>query len=89
MSTSAGDALVRRWVGRRAGEELERLRREKMRSIDTREAVRQIFGSALPAIPAPPTSGLVEQQAWFAKIHRAGAKCPCRQAEACRTRVIN
>jgi hypothetical protein len=41
MSTSAGDALVRRWVGRRAGEELERLRREKMRSIDTREAVRR------------------------------------------------
>jgi hypothetical protein len=68
MSTSAGDALVRRWVGRRAGEELERLRREEMPTIDTREAVRQIFGSAVPAIPAPPTSGLVEQQAWLAKI---------------------
>jgi hypothetical protein len=73
MSTGADYTLVRRWVEtwRRAGEELERLRREEMRSVDTREAVRQIFGSAMPAVPAPPTSGLVEQQAWFAKIRRA------------------
>lgn len=72
MSSGADDALVRRWVEtwRRAGEELERLRREEMRSIDTREAVRQIFGCVVPVIPALPTSGLVEQQAWFAKIHR-------------------
>jgi len=70
------DALRRRWVEtwRRAGLELERLRRAEIESIDTREAVRQIFGSETHADPAPPTSGLVEQQAWFARfrqLHRS------------------
>jgi len=68
---SPDDSLCRRWVEtwRRAGEELERLRRTEIESIDTREAVRQIFGSDGPALPAaPPTSGLVEQQAWFGRI---------------------
>jgi len=66
------DAIRRRWVEtwRRAGEELDRLRRAEIESIDTREAVRQIFGSNLPAVPAPPTSGLIEQQAWFARIRQ-------------------
>jgi hypothetical protein len=68
------DNLLRLWVEtwRRAGEELENLRRIEIKSVDTQEAVGQIFGSnglALP--PAPPTSGLVEQQAWFARIPRA------------------
>jgi hypothetical protein len=68
------DSLVGRWVEtwRRAGEELERLRRIEIESADTREAVRQIFGGEGVAVPAPsPTSGLVEQQAWFAQIGRA------------------
>jgi len=70
---SPDDLLRRRWVEtwRRAGGELERLRRIEIESIDTREAVRQIFGSDGPAVPAPPpTSGLVEQQAWFARLPR-------------------
>jgi hypothetical protein len=70
---SPDDLLRRRWVEtwRRAGEELESLRRIEIESIDTREAVRQIFGSDGPAVPAPPpTSGLVEQQAWFARLPR-------------------
>ena len=79
---SPDDSLRKRWVEtwRRAGEELERLRRAEIASIDTREAIRQIFGSRGgsdgashgPALPAPsPTSGLIEQQAWFARIQKA------------------
>jgi hypothetical protein len=69
--TNPDNSLCRRWVEawRRAGEELESLRRTEIESIDTREAVRQIFGSDGPTVPAPPpTSGLVEQQAWFSQI---------------------
>ncbi|MGA2116941.1 MAG: hypothetical protein ABSH56_19555 [Bryobacteraceae bacterium] len=74
---SPDDPLTRRWVEtwRRAGEELERLRRIEIESVDTQEAVRQIFGGAAVAVPAPsPTSGLVEQQAWFARIGRERRK---------------
>jgi hypothetical protein len=56
---------------RRAGEELESLRRREIEAVDTREAVRQIFGVGAQALAAPsPTSGLVEQQAWFARVQR-------------------
>jgi hypothetical protein len=71
---SPEDSLRRRWVEtwRRAGEELAFLRRIELESVDTEEAVRQIFGGDGPALPAPSsTSGLVEQQAWFARIQRA------------------
>jgi hypothetical protein len=67
------DKLLRRWVEtwRRAGEELERLRQDEIASIDTQAAIRQIFGSQRPDVPVPsPTSGLIEQQAWFARIQR-------------------
>lgn len=69
---SADAALLRKWVEtwRRAGVELERLRRAEIESVDTQEAVRQIFGSTAVIPPGPPTSGLVEQQAWFARIQR-------------------
>jgi hypothetical protein len=67
--------LLRRWVETwaRAGRELEEIRRREIESRDTREAIRQIFGSSeslLHSLPAPTTSGLVEQQAWFAKLPR-------------------
>ena len=64
-------ALRRRWVEtwQRAAVELERIRRNEIRSLDTREAIRQVFaGLNLDFEPAPPTSGLVEQQAWFARL---------------------
>ena len=66
------EILRRRWVEtwQNAGEELECLRRAEIESVDTQEAVRQIFGGDGPTVPASsPTSGLVEQQAWFARIH--------------------
>jgi hypothetical protein len=54
----------------RTGEELERLRRIEIESLDTREAIRQIYGDGnLPTLPpAEPTSGLIEQQKWFARV---------------------
>jgi len=64
--------LLRRWVEtwKRAGAELEALRRREIESADTQQAIRQLFGSAADFHdPAPRTSsGLVEQQAWFAKL---------------------
>jgi hypothetical protein len=74
---SPDDSLRRRWVEtwHRAGEELASLRRIELESVDTQEAVRQIFGGDGPALPAPSsTSGLVEQQAWFARMQRARRK---------------
>lgn len=65
--------LMRRRVEtwRVAGEELEEIRRREIAAIDACEAIEQIFGSeALPDLPPRLTSGLVEQQAWFAKLRR-------------------
>jgi hypothetical protein len=70
-------ALRRRWVEtwRRAGPELDRIRRAELEALDTREAIRQIFsGLNFPIEPAPPTSGLVEQQAWFARLRESRRK---------------
>jgi hypothetical protein len=65
-------ALLRRWVEtwRRAGPELEAIRLRELGAVDTQEAVRQIFGAGPSAatFPAPATSGLIEQQAWFARL---------------------
>jgi len=65
--------LMRRWVDtwRLAGEELERIRREEIQSRDTHEAIHQIFDTELVCLEeAPTTSGLVDQQAWFARLRR-------------------
>ena len=66
--------LLRRWVEtwQRAGLELEEIRRREIEAMDTAEAIRQLFGStaAYKDIPLRTTSGLVEQQAWFAKLRR-------------------
>jgi hypothetical protein len=65
--------VMRRWVEiwGRAGEELGEIRRRELELTDTREAIRQIFSSAeiFPTRPSD-TSGLVEQQAWFARLRR-------------------
>jgi hypothetical protein len=55
--------------------ELDEIRRRELESIDTREAVRHIFQgseSLFKDLPQRTTSGLVEQQAWFAKMQRVG-----------------
>jgi len=66
--------MIRRWVETwlRAGPELDKIRRREIETVDTREAIRQIFGAAAPVDRqrVPLTSGLVEQQAWFRKLRR-------------------
>jgi len=59
---------VERW--RRADAELAAVHERELREVDTREAVRQLFGDNTLVQDAPrlTTSGLVEQQAWFAKL---------------------
>jgi hypothetical protein len=69
-------ALGRRWVQawREAGPELERLRRDEIRTLDGSRAIALLCGPADYRIPprAPrPTSGLVEQQRWFGKARRS------------------
>jgi len=65
---------MRRWVEtwRRAGPELDEIRCREIQATDTREAIRQLLGSAAAFQDLPPrtTSGLVEQQAWFGKLRR-------------------
>jgi hypothetical protein len=63
----------RRWVEawREAGREMERLRREELRSLDAQRAIALLCGPADYRVPprAPkPTSGLIEQQRWFKKV---------------------
>lgn len=65
---------MRRWVRawQQAAQELDEIRRREIEATDTAEAIRQIFGSAVPRQDASrrTTSGLVEQQAWFSKLRR-------------------
>jgi len=67
-------ALMRRWVEtwRVAGAKLEKLRQRELEATDTRAAVRQIFSTAAPRTrhPSSSTSGLVEQQVYFARLRR-------------------
>jgi hypothetical protein len=64
--------LLRRWVDtwRQAGKELDEVRRRELESIDTQEAIWPLFGDEdyVDDSPLKVTSGLVEQQAWFAKL---------------------
>ncbi len=72
--TAQNRELMRRWVEtwQRAGNELDEIRRREIETADTQEAVRQLFGPGVTVRDLPPrtTSGLVEQQAWFAKLRR-------------------
>jgi len=60
---------------RRAGLELAAVRERELGEVDTREAVRQLFGDNTLVQDAArlTTSGLVEQQAWFAKLRAKDA----------------
>ena len=61
---------VERW--KEVGPILEEIRRRELENTDTQEAIQQLFGSGDPYRDIAPraTSGLVEQQAWFAKLRR-------------------
>jgi len=68
-------ALGRRWVQawKTAGPELERIRRRELRQLDAYTAIALLCGPAdyreAPRAPKP-TSGLIEQQRVFRKLHR-------------------
>lgn len=60
---------VRAW--QRAGPELERMRRDDIRSADTAQSIPAfdgLFESAVRDFPPPGTSGLVEQQRRFRRL---------------------
>jgi hypothetical protein len=65
---------IRKWLAgwQTAGLVLERLRVEAIRNSDTAAAIEQLsdaFESALRHYPPSATSGLVEQQRLFARLH--------------------
>lgn len=65
-------ALCKEWVEtwRLAGQDLERIRRKKIRGLDTYQAILRLYESADYTQPpyAPILwSGLIEQQDWFKK----------------------
>ena len=70
-----GKIWVEAW--RRAGPELEQLRRDELRRLDGYRAIELLCGPAdyrvAPRAPKP-TSGLVEQQYWFMKAARPADK---------------
>ncbi len=66
--------LMRRWVEtwKRAGPELEAIRRREIREADNVQVVATLRGSINLAtkLPVRPSSGLVEMQRLFAKLGR-------------------
>ena len=72
---SMSDALLREWtqIWAKTGKELETIRRRELESIteeQVREAALDLLTLPLPAdLPPRLTSGLVEQQRWFSKLH--------------------
>jgi hypothetical protein len=62
----------KRWVAawQRAGPDLERIRRQEIRELDSYQVIALLCGPAdytQPPRAPKPTSGLVEQQSWFKK----------------------
>ena len=70
-SDAALRAFVERW--RIAGARLEHLRREELRDVDVAAVIESLDGAfeATLAGPERTTSGLVEQQAIFARLRHA------------------
>ena len=69
------DRQLEQWAEqlRRAGPELEAVRREEMRTADNRAGLAFLapaFEHALRASPMRTSSGMVEMQALFAKLRR-------------------
>lgn len=68
-------ALAKKYVDtwKVTGPILERLRREELKKVDTFKSVQALSGSfdfSVPPFRPHPTSGLIEQQAWFKKDKR-------------------
>jgi hypothetical protein len=66
---------MKRWVEtwKKASPELAAIRRRELREIDTQQALINLadaFESCRLHFTPAPTSGLVEQQAWFKKLRK-------------------
>ncbi|MGD0620778.1 MAG: hypothetical protein ABSB67_24385 [Bryobacteraceae bacterium] len=66
---------IRLWVKtwEKAGPELEAIRIREMREADNLKVLEMLegaFNHAARTLPPRPSSGLVEMQAWFAKMRR-------------------
>jgi hypothetical protein len=70
MSDSTAQLRQHVETWRRATVELALVKEQELRNVDTRVAVWQLFGDNTLVQDAPRLydSGLVEQQAWFAKL---------------------
>ena len=73
--TAKEKSLALKWVRawRRAGPELERIRREEIRRADTARSIPAfdgLFEAAVRDFPPHPTSGLVEQQRRFRRAKK-------------------
>jgi hypothetical protein len=67
--------LMRRWVDtwKEAGPVLEAIRRQEIREADNLKILAMLecaFNHAVREMPLRPSSGLVEMQAWLAKLGR-------------------
>jgi hypothetical protein len=67
--------MMRRWVEtwKRAGPELEAIRREEIRAADNvkvLDLLEDAFNAALESRTPRPSSGMVEMQDWFARLRR-------------------
>ena len=73
MPGSTENSRVHHWVEtwKRAGAELEAVRQAELMNIDRQKVIRDLFGDSLLVTrsPIPTSSGLVEQQRWFMKLH--------------------
>jgi hypothetical protein len=66
---------MRLWVEtwKRAGPELEAIRRREIREADNIKVLASLegaFNHATRTLPPRPSSGMVEMQAWFAKLRK-------------------
>ena len=72
--TSEEREMLKKYVEtwRQAGPELEAIRRREIQSTEVQKAIHQLFGDSqmVQRWPRLTTSGLVEQQAWFAKLRK-------------------
>lgn len=70
--TSEQLTLGKRWIEiwKLAAVDLERIKRKKIRELDTYKAISRLCGTAdytKPPYAPKPWSGLIEQQRWFKK----------------------
>jgi hypothetical protein len=67
--------MMRRWVQtwKEAGPELEAIRQREIREADNLQVLASLesaFNHAARTMPPRTSSGMVEMQAWFAKLRR-------------------